>query len=113
VTNTLATPEMVSTWVSLHCFCSVFLLWWMSRVSPDLSVEASPDSMATLSRRGKRTCQRTACQVLVWRRAPWAAMVEKSVWPADFLVAGLGSRQSSPSLEKRHIHSLSNTDICL
>jgi hypothetical protein len=39
----------------------------------------------TLSRRGKRTCQRTACQVCLASRLPCAAIVEKSVCPADFL----------------------------
>jgi hypothetical protein len=33
----------------------------------------------TLSRRGKRTCQRTACQVCLASRLPCAAIVENSV----------------------------------
>ena len=72
---------------------------------------ARPDSIHTLSSRGKSTYHSTACQVPTASRDPWAAMEENRVWPADFLVAGRGSRHRSPRREKRHIHSLSNTDI--
>ena len=54
-----------------------------------------------------RTFQRRDFQVVICRRSPWAAIVEKSVWPALFLTAGRESTHSSPNLEYRHIHSWS------
>lgn len=71
------------------------------------SLLAELERLRTLSSRGNSTCQRTACQVGVARRLPWADIVENRVCPADFRTAGLGSTQRSPRRANRHIHSLS------
>jgi hypothetical protein len=46
------------------------------------------------------TCHRTACQVLWASRFPWDDIVDRRVWPADFLTAGLRSTHKAPEMQK-------------
>ena len=69
--------------------------------------------MMTLSRSGKRTCHKTACQVFASNMDPCAAMVENKVWPELFRTEGRESRQRSLSLQYRHIHNLSKEEMFL
>lgn len=56
------------------------------------------------------TCHNTVYHVCFSNSEPWALIVENNVWPALLRIAGLGSTQSSPILEYKAIHSLSEGD---
>lgn len=49
----------------------------------------------------KLTCHNTACQVLWAKRLPCEDIVDKRVWPADFLTAGLRSTHKAPEINKQ------------
>lgn len=57
------------------------------------------------------TFHKTFFQESSWSKPPCAEMVEKRVWPALFLTAGLPSTHKSPRRENKHIHRASNDDI--